>query len=324
LCFIRPDGTVESKDFDWLQCNGFAEHEVAPGAFTGDWWFTWPADKQDNLLEEHAKYLDDVAEYLDDSSVGDSDSDLSDLDDALAGRSMFGFDGGCLGFSEDELDELLMQGIKPWDEEADAALAVLFPGSQPRRGQRSRSTRDLEAAFAHEAALEAEFEASFHPKGKGKAKARGRGGVTGSMFSKGSGKSCLGGGVGGFAGDGRVLGFGKGSIGRDGPLQGDVWAGAAPVEDVWARAVSAGKGGRVGRCGSCGEQKHFMPCDRNGCPGIAGDCMQDVWFLRDDGNFEMKCLLDMVWDPPRSRGGSDGIKAYCSKECVRLDGHRLT
>ena len=34
-------------------------------------------------------------------------------------------DGGMFGFSEDDCFELACQGIKPWDPEAGAALAVL-------------------------------------------------------------------------------------------------------------------------------------------------------------------------------------------------------
>jgi len=46
--------------------------------------------------------------------VGDSDNSDSDGD--------FGY----MGFSSDDVEELLCQGIKPWDPEAGAALAVLY------------------------------------------------------------------------------------------------------------------------------------------------------------------------------------------------------
>ena len=41
-------------------------------------------------------------------------------------QSMFGFGRGMMGFSAAECDELLMQGIKPWDDDAAAAASVLF------------------------------------------------------------------------------------------------------------------------------------------------------------------------------------------------------
>jgi len=41
-------------------------------------------------------------------------------------QSMFGFGKGMMGFSAAECDELLMQGIKPWDDDAGAAASVLF------------------------------------------------------------------------------------------------------------------------------------------------------------------------------------------------------
>lgn len=41
---------------------------------------------------------------------------------------MYGFDGGMYGFSASECDELLMQGVKPWDEDAGDVLAALADG----------------------------------------------------------------------------------------------------------------------------------------------------------------------------------------------------
>ena len=38
-------------------------------------------------------------------------------------------DGGMLGFSSSDVEELLCQGIKPWDDEAPLALAVLRGGA---------------------------------------------------------------------------------------------------------------------------------------------------------------------------------------------------
>lgn len=35
------------------------------------------------------------------------------------------YDNGMLGFSAGECEELLCQGIKPWDDEAGAALMIL-------------------------------------------------------------------------------------------------------------------------------------------------------------------------------------------------------
>jgi len=46
--------------------------------------------------------------------VGDTDESDSDGD------------FGCYGFSSDDVEELLCQGIKPWDPEAGSALAVLY------------------------------------------------------------------------------------------------------------------------------------------------------------------------------------------------------
>ena len=40
-------------------------------------------------------------------------------------RSNYGFDGGCYGFSTRDCDDLLDQGIKPWDDDADAALGAM-------------------------------------------------------------------------------------------------------------------------------------------------------------------------------------------------------
>ena len=50
-----------------------------------------------------------MAEGLKGSTLCDSDSD----------------DGGMFGFSSSDVEELLCQGIKPWDDEAAYALAVL-------------------------------------------------------------------------------------------------------------------------------------------------------------------------------------------------------
>lgn len=53
-----------------------------------------------------------MAQGLKGSTVCDSDSD----------------DGGMFGFSSSDVEELLCQGIKPWDDEAAYALAVLKGG----------------------------------------------------------------------------------------------------------------------------------------------------------------------------------------------------
>ena len=45
--------------------------------------------------------------------------------DMAAADSSSDDDGGMFGFSEDDCYELACQGIKPWDPEAGAALAVL-------------------------------------------------------------------------------------------------------------------------------------------------------------------------------------------------------
>ena len=37
-------------------------------------------------------------------------------------------DGGWGSFSRDEVEELSLQGMSPWDPQAEAALQVLFPG----------------------------------------------------------------------------------------------------------------------------------------------------------------------------------------------------
>ena len=54
-----------------------------------------------------------MAQGLKGSTMFDSDSD----------------DGGMLGFSSSDVEELLCQGIKPWDDEAPLALAVLRGGA---------------------------------------------------------------------------------------------------------------------------------------------------------------------------------------------------
>jgi len=40
-------------------------------------------------------------------------------------RSNYGFDGGCYGFSARDCDDLLDQGIKPWEDDAGAALGAM-------------------------------------------------------------------------------------------------------------------------------------------------------------------------------------------------------
>ncbi len=44
----------------------------------------------------------------------------------LGGDDSDSDDGGMFGFSGDDVDELLCQGIKPWDPEAGAALCALY------------------------------------------------------------------------------------------------------------------------------------------------------------------------------------------------------
>ena len=40
-------------------------------------------------------------------------------------ESMYGFGGGMCGFSASQCDELLMQGVKPWDDDALDVMAAL-------------------------------------------------------------------------------------------------------------------------------------------------------------------------------------------------------
>ena len=68
---------------------------------------------------------------------GGYDSEFDDSEDEFGGyggggygsgrssSSMFGFGGGMLGFSGGECDELAMQGVKPWDDDAADVLGVL-------------------------------------------------------------------------------------------------------------------------------------------------------------------------------------------------------
>ena len=49
------------------------------------------------------------------------DSLLSEEDD-----SMYGFGGGCFGFSGADCDELMMQGVMPWDDDAEVVLGALY------------------------------------------------------------------------------------------------------------------------------------------------------------------------------------------------------
>jgi hypothetical protein len=46
-------------------------------------------------------------------------------EDEDEGASMYGFEGGSCGFTAGECDELMEQGIKPWDDDAHAALGAL-------------------------------------------------------------------------------------------------------------------------------------------------------------------------------------------------------
>ena len=57
-----------------------------------------------------------------------SDSSDSDSEDEGGARGKWRQDGGWGSFSRDEVEELGLQGIRPWDHEAEAALQVLFPG----------------------------------------------------------------------------------------------------------------------------------------------------------------------------------------------------
>jgi hypothetical protein len=67
-----------------------------------------------------------------DGYIDDHDSDEE------SGQSSSDEDGAW-GFSAVELDELAAQGVKPWDEDAQAVLDLLFPG---RRASRHRTTWD--------------------------------------------------------------------------------------------------------------------------------------------------------------------------------------
>ncbi|KAF7797276.1 hypothetical protein EIP86_008471 [Pleurotus ostreatoroseus] len=60
-----------------------------------------------------------VDEY-DDEDYGDDDGDDGQYDDFDDDD-----DGGMLGFSSDEVQELLAQGVKPWDDDAADVMAAL-------------------------------------------------------------------------------------------------------------------------------------------------------------------------------------------------------
>merc|ERR1712187_712766 len=52
---------------------------------------------------------------------GDNSEDESDQY-----KSKFGMDEGCCGFNARECDELLMQGVKPWESDAEGVLGALM------------------------------------------------------------------------------------------------------------------------------------------------------------------------------------------------------
>ena len=116
--FVRPGGGLESKDVYWCRTNGF--EQVGASLWAGEWWEELNAAAQERLLASSANrghHSTGWAEALR-SMSDDEDEDVNPM---LRGR-------GSRGFSADEVEELALQGIKPWDPEARAAVQMLFPG----------------------------------------------------------------------------------------------------------------------------------------------------------------------------------------------------
>ena len=145
--FVRPGGDIEGKDVFWCRTNGF--HQIAHDVWAGDWWDGYEEGQRKEILQEceqigHAHGPAGWAGGLDsdesfdasDESFGESSDESSDesfdaSDDEPSNavlRGVMGLptSGSHYGFTQDEVEELAMQGIKPWDPEARAALSVLF------------------------------------------------------------------------------------------------------------------------------------------------------------------------------------------------------
>ena len=111
--FVRRNGDIECKDIFWCRTNGFkqVDHHV----WAGDWWDEFDEQKRQDALAESPKELhEDQDDPVSDDFVSDSGSDAcsDDVDE--------------YGFTPDEVHELALQGIRPWDPEARAAVSVLF------------------------------------------------------------------------------------------------------------------------------------------------------------------------------------------------------
>ena len=119
--FVRPSGDIEGKDVHWCRTNGFKQ--VGRTVWAGDWWDQLSAAERESILARSAKRASQHHSSGWAAGLCDSQSDS----DGEGGFSGFG-GGGSHGFSADEVEELMLQGIKPWDPEARAAVQMLFPG----------------------------------------------------------------------------------------------------------------------------------------------------------------------------------------------------
>eukprot|EP01083_Nonionella_stella_P086729 241111_1 len=102
--FHRPDGGVETKSIGWCVDNDF--EEVSPGVWSGPWY---------HKDTKHSNYCYDN-DTKEESESEDDEWDVVDMSENI----------GYNGMPKYMEDELLCQGIKPWDDCAMSALSVLF------------------------------------------------------------------------------------------------------------------------------------------------------------------------------------------------------
>ena len=143
--FVRPGGGIEEKDVYWCRTNGI--EQVGATVWAGDWWDEMGEEARALILARGAAHAcrhrssgwadslnsDDDDDDDDSSDPGNFDSDddclelvspfKAGMSMSLGGRSS----STEFGFSQDELEELACQGIKPWEPEAAAAVHMLFP-----------------------------------------------------------------------------------------------------------------------------------------------------------------------------------------------------
>lgn len=92
------------------------------------------ADEEQND-EDWYTDSDDYDEEEEDEDENDNNDD-EHVSNSNGYRSLYGFDGGCCGFTAAECDELMMQNVKPWDDDAEAVLEAL--GMRGKRGRKQK------------------------------------------------------------------------------------------------------------------------------------------------------------------------------------------